>query len=112
METEVSTIVFSKDCYSGNDEEAKKLMWNDVEAFLQILMNNEYTAVIRDDESDIIVVEYAHDERKDAWGGVYPVWITEKQKSLLEDTETAERENAETDEWWKLEGVSYEDARV
>lgn len=75
------TMVFSIDRYSWNtsEEEARELMWKDISIFLRILFRNNNVAVIYDDETDIIVIQYEHNENVEAWGGAFPHWVTEDE---------------------------------
>ena len=79
-------LVFGINQYKWNktDEEARELMWKDITKFLEMLTKNEYIAVVYDDDTDIIVVQFEHNERTDAWGAANPVWITEEEYSRIE----------------------------
>lgn len=59
------------------DATAKEVdeMWSDIYRFIRILMSEGYVAVIRQEEKNIVVVEYEHDERLDAWGCANPEWV-------------------------------------
>ncbi len=59
-------------------------MWQDIGTFLQLLAKNEYLAVVYDDATDIIVVQYEHNERIDAWGCANPVWMTSDEVELFD----------------------------
>ena len=74
-------MVFAIDRYSWNctNDEARTAMWKDIAKFLQLLTKNDYVAVVYDDDTDIIVVQYNHDEHKDAWGVPNPYWITDDE---------------------------------
>ena len=80
MEHLYNEIVFNIELYQYNNtyEEAKSLMWEDITKFLVILMKNDQVAVIRDDDTDIIVIQYNHDEHKESWGSLNPYWITDE----------------------------------
>ena len=54
--------------------------------FLQILLGNEYLAVVYDDDVDIIVVQYEHNNRQDDWGSYNPYWITEDEYYSVEES--------------------------
>ena len=79
-EKEYQEIVFSLDRYSWKrtPEEANKAMWEDITKLLNVLFTNDYIAVVYQDEIGIVVVQFEHDERKDAWGCVNPYWMTEE----------------------------------
>lgn len=74
-------IVFSLDRYSWKrtPEEANEAMWEDIKKLLNVLFANEYIAVIYQDEVGIVVVQFEHDERRDAWGCANPYWLTEDE---------------------------------
>lgn len=74
-------VVFTQSRYSWKNtpEEARRLMWQDISEFLQILFQNEYIAVIYEEEVDIVIVQFEHSERLDAWGCANPYWITEEE---------------------------------
>lgn len=74
-------MVFAISHYSWNTskDEARELMWKDICSFLTILLKNEQIATIHEEETDIIIIRYAHDESYDAYGIQNPFWITEEQ---------------------------------
>ena len=88
----VNEIVFVRDVY-GND---RNKMWERITEQLKILMEQEYVCKIYDDDIDVIVIQYSHDEKKEGWGGEYPYWLTPEQKEFLdseyEDSEVEEDE--------------------
>lgn len=75
------TMVFSIDQYryGVTYDKAKEEMWKDIGTFLQLLVKNENVAVIRQEETDIIIIEYEHDENVDSWGCANPQWVTESE---------------------------------
>ena len=66
--------------WGHSKEEARDLMWKDISTFLAILLKNDNIAVIYEDEVDIIVIQYEHDERIEAWGVANPHWITDDER--------------------------------
>ena len=70
----MNEMVFSSECYNNSDE-----MWRDVANFLRLLTKNEYIATVRDDDINIIVIEYEHNELCEPWGCPNPVWLTEEE---------------------------------
>lgn len=66
-------MVFSINSYNNKDE-----MWRDISSFIQLLVKNDYIAVIRDDDVDIIVVEFGHDENKEYWGCPRVEWVEDE----------------------------------
>ena len=77
MEPDYSIMVFTIGRYKWQNsiEEARDLMWKDISAFLQMLFKNDYIAVIYDDDVDIVVIQYGHNENIEAWGVKNPVWV-------------------------------------
>ena len=71
-------MVFSINNYNNKDE-----MWRDISLFIQLLVRNDYVAVIRDDDIDVIVVEFGHDENKEYWGCPRVEWIEDSEDSEL-----------------------------
>lgn len=70
MNKHYDEMVFSINKYDSKDE-----MWRDISSFIQLLVRNDYLAVIRDDDIDVIVVEYGHDENKEYWGCPRVEWV-------------------------------------
>lgn len=71
-------MVFSTVYYGNKDD-----MWKDISLFIQLLVRNNYLAVIRDDDVDVIVVEFGHDENKEYWGCPRVEWIEDSEDSDL-----------------------------
>lgn len=71
----VNEMVFTPEKYGGD----KAAMWSDVASFLKMLLTNQCVATIQDDDVDIIVIRYEHDERFDVWGCKNPYWLTEEE---------------------------------
>ena len=76
----VNEMVFVPDRYDNN----VNAMWEDITKFIKMLTDNEYVAVIRDDDVNVIVVEYEHDETKEEWGVTTVKWLTPEQVATLE----------------------------
>lgn len=74
-------IVFAIEAYSWNctKEEAREAMWKDIAKQLQLLIKNDYIAVVYDDDTDIIVIQYEHNEKHEGWGVSNPYWLTEEE---------------------------------
>ena len=79
----VNQIVFSKTVWGDR-------LWEVVSKQLQILMENEEVCTIYDDDKDVIVIKFEHDERKDYWGCTNPYWLTRKQVEWLESLNNTE----------------------
>lgn len=99
-ESRYQTLVFSLDSYTKTNldisqEQARELMWKDIGDFLYLLTKNKYVAVVYDDDVDIIVIQYEHDEKADPWGGPYPYWITQEEAWFIEDSFDTSSENVE-----------------
>ena len=78
MEKLYEEAVFTPDNYDDLDA-----MWEDITTFIRILLNNSYTVVIRDDDIDIIVVEYNYDTSKTDYGTPELEWITLDKAEVL-----------------------------
>lgn len=62
-----------------DSEEDRKAMWDDISTFIQVLMRQNKIATIRQEERDIIIVEYENDERLNPLGCANPYWMTEEE---------------------------------
>ncbi len=81
----VNKIVFSREQYGDK-------LWEVVSQQLQILLKNEEVCTIYDDDTDVIVIEFEHDNRRDYWGSTNPYWLTPKQAELVAHVENKENE--------------------
>ena len=65
-------------------------MWKDITTFLQILFKQGMIAVVYDDDTDIIVVQYGYEDKN--WGDPYPYWLTEDEywKATYNENEVEE----------------------
>ena len=72
-------IIFCKENY-GNSREK---MYEAIAKQLALLMENEYVCKVYDDDRDIIVVQFEHNERKDYWGGLDLCWLTAEEVERL-----------------------------
>lgn len=79
---EVNQIVLSKDTYGSRDR-----LFAAVAAQLSILLENEYVCKIYDDDKDIIVIEFDHDNDKGYWGGPDLVWEDGSEENCCEDSD-------------------------
>lgn len=77
----VNEIIFSKDRYGNNREK----MFQAVAQQLMILFDNDYVCKVYDDDFDIIVIEFGHDERRDAWGCDELLWLTPEEIEAVEN---------------------------
>ena len=86
MKKNYETMVFTTNHFDS--EEKRKAMWDDISTFIQILMRQNKIATIRQEERDIIIVEYENDERRNPLGCANPYWMTEEEYfNLIDDEE-------------------------
>lgn len=85
-----SGMVFCKDRYKSEMD-----MWDDITAFLQMLMLNEYVAVIRCDEPGlgIYCIDYGYADPQ--MGCDLPFWLSDEEVELLEAEAEKGAEDAE-----------------
>lgn len=77
----MNEIVFAIDSYNGDRER----MFDAIAKQLAILMDNEYMCKIYDDDTDIIVIQFEHDDKKDDWGGKHLIWLTTEEMEVVEN---------------------------
>lgn len=77
MEKNYEKMVFTPNHFDS--EEDRKAMWDDISTFIQILMRQNKIATIRQEERDIIIVEYENNERLNPLGCANPYWMTEEE---------------------------------
>jgi len=90
----VNEMVFTADRYETVDE-----MWEDIKRFIKLLLSNDYTMVIRDDDVDIIVIEYEHNELVEPWGCANPHWLTEEEAYSIEQLNKPDNKENEDSEF-------------
>lgn len=73
----VNQIVFSRDTHGDN-------LWSVVAQQLEILMKNDEICTVYDDDTDIIVISFEHNERKEFWGCTNPYWLTPEEVEWIE----------------------------
>lgn len=73
-------IVFTYDQFGDK-------LWCSVAKQLDLLLQSDHVAVVRKDETGIIVIEFEHDNRWDNFGVPNPVWITEDDEFALNAAE-------------------------
>ena len=81
-EPKYSQVIFNKERFANEVE-----MFTEIGKQLQILLKQGYTVVIRYDEPGlgIAIIEFAHDERLEYWGGSTTMWVTaEEAEEILE----------------------------
>lgn len=72
-------IVFTNDYYDDRDA-----MYQAVATQVKLLMDNAYTCKIYDEDRDIVVVQYAHDNSVEDWGDIYLEWLTAEELELVQ----------------------------
>ena len=86
MKKNYETMVFTTNHFDS--EEERKAMWDDISTFIQVLMRQNMIATIRQEERDIIIVEYENNERLNPLGCANPYWMTEEEYfNLIDDEE-------------------------
>ena len=86
-----TTEKYFVDQYTKNPREEKRaLMWRDIAKLLQILTSQGYVCTVRDDDTDIIVVEYDYDNYE--YGGLHPIWCNDDEVDLLDNYRLGEND--------------------
>ena len=83
----VNEMVFTSERYDNMED-----MWHDIAQFIKLLLSNDYTMVIRDDDVNIIVIEYEHNELVEPWGCPNPHWFTEEEAYSIEQLNESDSE--------------------
>jgi hypothetical protein len=78
-------IVFSPERYSDNENYRSESMMNDIIMTIDMLLNNDYTMVIRREDFGNTIIEYGHDERIEYFGCSSPRWISSEEEYELEN---------------------------
>lgn len=87
----VNTIVFSKDRYDND----RNKMFQAIAQMLALLMDNEYTCKVYDDDRDIIVIQFEHDNQKDYWGTPDLCWLEEDEVDVVESYRLSKKNDTE-----------------
>jgi len=77
VEKNYEKMVFTPNHFDS--EEDREAMWDDILTFIQVLMRQNMIATIRQEERDIIIVEYENNERLNPFGCANPYWMTEEE---------------------------------
>lgn len=80
-------IIFSKDQYGKSREK----MFEAIAKQLAILMENEYVCKVYDDDTDIVVIQFEHDEKKDPWGCMELCWLEPEEVEVIYDYREANK---------------------
>lgn len=81
MPKHINEIIFSKDRY-GNSREK---MFEAVTKQLMLLMDNEYVCKVYDDDRDIIVIEFEHNNMRGDWGTPELCWLEPEELEAIEN---------------------------
>ena len=76
-------IVFTKKAYNNNRDE----LYRAIGAQLSILMENQYVCKVYEDETDIVVIEFEHDEKRVSFGCDELVWVSQEELEALQSAE-------------------------
>ena len=81
MGHEYETVVLAR-----KDRETTEELFKRVGKMLEMLLHEGYTAKVRYDEPGlgVVVIEYAHDNNLEYWGGSNLVWLNEDETDLIE----------------------------
>lgn len=78
----VNEIVLSRDQHGDK-------LWEEVANILRILTKNEEICVVYDDDTDIIVIQHEHNDKKVSdriyWGVTNPYWLNPEDVEYLEN---------------------------
>lgn len=74
MRNRYETIVFTREDFGDN-------LWNKVGEQLSLLTQANYICVVRDDDVDIIVIEFQ--EAKPEYGLAYPYWLYPEEEETV-----------------------------
>lgn len=85
----VNEIAFSIDRYDGKRDE----MYKDIMIHLSMLMKNEYICKVREEEGQVVVIEFEHDNNIEPWGGPDLVWVDQETLEQLECIMSKEKED-------------------
>jgi len=84
------------------DVETKEDFFQRISKQLELLLEEDYVAVVRYDEPGlgIVVIEFEHDNNLDDWGCTRPMWVTpeEAEKIVCMRENNCNRENVRNNE--------------
>lgn len=77
---EVNRITLCRNDWDSDEEFTKK-----IGETLQLLFKCGYICVVMDDDGSgsVIVIEYQHDERLDAFGVYNPMWVSPEEEEMI-----------------------------
>lgn len=80
MSKEYNEIVFTQEQF---DNDVNK-MYDAIGKQIALLMKTENICVVYDDDTDIIVIEYEHNEKHDYFGVYQPMWLSPDEIEAIE----------------------------
>lgn len=89
-EVKVNQIVLDKNVYGSRDK-----LFAAMAAQLSILLENDYACKIYDDDKDVIVIEFDHDNKKEYWGGPDLIWTDEFEPEEENDSDDLYRSSVD-----------------
>lgn len=84
-------ITFTPDHYGSREK-----MFEAIAVQLKLLMDNEYICKIYDDDTDIIVIQFAHNNNIDDWGGPYLDWLDADERERIDCYQDVREEEKRT----------------
>lgn len=63
----------------------KDELYKDLATILELLLKHQYVCKVRQEEQDILIIEYTHDEAIEGWGCPQLCWLTPEEVDLIED---------------------------
>ena len=75
MSKEYNQIVFTPEQFDNDVDK----MYDAISKQIALLMKTENICVVYDDDTDIIVIEYEHNDRRDWWGCWQPTWLSPEE---------------------------------
>ena len=82
MENKYNEIVLSRDAFekfTTDIGEQRQLLWEKVTQTIYTLTLFDYICVVYDDDIDVIVIQFEHNENKEYYGIPNPKWISEDE---------------------------------
>lgn len=80
MAKEYNQIVFSVEQFDNDVDK----MYDAIGKQIALLMKTENICVVYDDATDIIVIEYEHNEKRNYFGVYQPMWLSPMEIEAIE----------------------------
>lgn len=80
MDKEYNQIVFTREQFDNDVDK----MYDAIGKQIALLMKTENICVIYDDDTDIIVIQYEHNEKRDYFGVYQPIWLAPHEIEAIE----------------------------